>query len=115
MKPIYDVDTHVKALLHMLEYREPGEFDPDDEPYHIDELCPAQWAMSTKEDTLPCLEEEYFWIGELMGLKPWCVICRTFIGMEADYNSGKCCPCYNMSCSVSIKKTWIALEEKGYI
>jgi len=111
MKKIYNLNTHVKALLHMLEYRNPG---PYDKPYRVAAICPAQLDISTKEDTSPNMDEEYFWTYD-MDVKPWCAICRTFIGLTPDYDSGRCCPCYCMPESISIKKTWIALEEGGYI
>ena len=114
MKPIYNINTHVKALLHMLEYVEPKPIDIGDEPYRVASICPAQWALSTKKVSYIHLDEEYFCTNG-QNVHPWCAICRTFIGMTPDYDSGYCCPCYCMPESVSIKKTWIALEEGGFI
>lgn len=49
-----------------------------------------------------------------------CKICQEFIGMEVERpNSTEkvyaSCPCNNMSTHEVLKRTWLALEEKGYI
>ena len=50
----------------------------------------------------------------------YCDICRTFIGLPPyRYNPEIIgvykCPCNLLGTKESIKKTWLALEEKGYL
>jgi len=41
-----------------------------------------------------------------------CSICRNFISLSPLV---KLCPCYALKCKKAIKRTWLALEEKGYL
>ena len=41
-----------------------------------------------------------------------CKICLEFIGLDDGY---KWCPCLILGRQRAIKRTWIALEEKGYL
>ena len=41
-----------------------------------------------------------------------CPICKNFLGIDNDDDS---CPCFIFGESEAIKRTWLALEEKGYI
>jgi len=38
-------------------------------------------------------------------------LCKNFIGLPNDAK----CPCEELGCQEAIKRTWIALEEKGYL
>ena len=40
-----------------------------------------------------------------------CITCKKFIGITSYYR----CPCSILGTHEAIKRTWIALEEKGYI
>jgi len=40
-----------------------------------------------------------------------CAICKGFVGLD----SNKKCPCQELGKEEAIKRTWIALEAKGYI
>ena len=42
-----------------------------------------------------------------------CTTCRDFIGIRNARDDG--CPCDQLGKKESIKRTWLALEEKGYI
>jgi len=41
-----------------------------------------------------------------------CIVCHDFISLKYHYNG---CPCKILGSHESIKRTWLALEEKGYI
>lgn len=42
----------------------------------------------------------------------FCKICFKFIDLKGDMEE---CPCDILGCDEAIKRTWFALEEKGYI
>ena len=42
-----------------------------------------------------------------------CLVCAAFLGMKFDWRNP--CPCLNLGRPESIKRTWLAIEEKGYI
>jgi len=42
-----------------------------------------------------------------------CLVCIGFVGIEPTMDDF--CPCWNVGKNEAIKRTWIALEEKGYI
>lgn len=54
-------------------------------------------------------EEKYYCNKETCGL------CRVFVGYSSEYNHWRFCPCYFLGPAEAIKRTWIALEEKGYL
>ena len=41
-----------------------------------------------------------------------CNICRAFIGLSIGYSP---CPCGALGRSLAVKRSWITLEEKGYL
>lgn len=49
----------------------------------------------------------------LEGREPICIICTNFIGYDREESD--LCPCHALGETEAIKRTWIALEEKGYI
>lgn len=85
--PTYTEKVHARRLLQMLEKPDPCA------------CCPAQpdFKQGGSADQL--------W--NKKGSSP-CYICRTFV-----WASG--CPCATFGRSSAIKRTWLALEEKGYI
>lgn len=95
----YTEKEHAENLLDMLEYENPCDRCPIDD------------------------EEVYFFVGDeevyFFASIPVCVICRSFIGIQGiihnDTPACKKCPCYVLGEKEAIKRTWIALEEKGYI
>jgi len=84
----YTEKEHVENLLDMLEYENPCNHCPN-------------------EVFIDCVSI------------PRCIMCRSFIGIQGIiYNyipACKKCPCYVLGEKEAIKRTWIALEEKGYI
>lgn len=47
-----------------------------------------------------------------------CGLCRSFIGLPKDFTaliSYRKCPCHALGAEEATKRTWIALEEKGYL
>ncbi|KKN31165.1 hypothetical protein LCGC14_0826740 [marine sediment metagenome] len=69
--------------------------------------CPAQPRY--ERNSLNGFEVwEYVWEEPR---KTVCTTCKGFIGME--YNYG--CPCVHLGVEEAIKRTWLALEQKGYL
>lgn len=47
-----------------------------------------------------------------------CKICTQFVGYNVDtrpVNIGSWCPCHQLGAEEALKKSWIALEKKGYL
>ena len=44
-----------------------------------------------------------------------CPVCREFIGLYGSYLQQPRCPCYIFDPQEAAKRSWIALEEKGYL
>ncbi len=85
----YTEEIHAERLLKMLEKKDPCT------------LCPAGKRYE-------CGRREYnMW----SDLSHPCKVCHEFLGLT-DY---PCCPCNELGEARAIKRTWIALEEKGYI
>ena len=67
--------------------------------------CPATPYF---KDNLP---SETMWRNSyILGEHP-CDICKEFVGLDNQYTD---CPCNELG-KKAIKRTWIALEEKGYL
>ena len=89
----YTEEIHAKALLTLFDFKKPCEG------------CPFPFGR-----TAPLVPGQE------------CVICRQFIGMpykgasvlEA-MDSLEKCPCYILGKNEAGKRTWLALEEKGYL
>ena len=50
--------------------------------------------------------------GDFIPTEDTCDICKSFVGIN---KYKKTCPCPNLGKSEAIKRTWLALEEKGYL
>ncbi len=85
---IYTEDQHAVNLLEMLESH-----------YAIGSSCPAVGHMG------------------FICRSSCCKVCLNFIGLDAISKEGylTVCPCNELGCKEAAKRTWIALEEKGYI
>jgi hypothetical protein len=96
----YTNKVHAKNILAMLESGK-----------NFEEHCPAESAL------------------DRVGLKPGnrgqCMpihnICRKFAGLKRVTANkfytppGDTCPCYMLGCAEAVKRTWLYLEENGYI
>ena len=60
------------------------------------DFCPAQFSYDM---SLASNEE----------ISAICDICRGFIGITWD------CPCYDLGNQEAVKRTWLVLEEEGYL
>lgn len=83
----YTESIHAHRLLKMLEMDDPCE------------QCP-----------LSCLPDD-----KIYGSRFHCDLCREFVGYSSLYYSWTYCPCFYFGKHEAIKRTWIALEERGYI
>jgi hypothetical protein len=81
----YTEKQHAKNLLEMLSMEKPCRF------------CPIA----------------FYKYAPLENLSSQCSICLNFVGIRDLSEIG--CPCHILGEEEAIKRTWIALEEKGYI
>jgi len=96
----YTEKTHGERVKRMLEKKEPCL------------CCPARTGkmLFTGSKPLGIAGFKHPWYGTEEIKEEICVICRDFIGMKV--NS---CPCHQYGKKIALKKTWLALERKGYI
>jgi len=87
----YTEEMHAKCLLLMLESDNPCK----------QSNCPVYFYRLVDE-LPPC---DY---GDLGGSNE---ICKAFVGLLPD----DACPCYRFGGPEAIKRTWLALEAKGYL
>ncbi|HEA65798.1 hypothetical protein LCGC14_1705290 [marine sediment metagenome] len=73
-----------------------------------------------------CPKAPYFYGIKMLKNNPWgeipypCKVCVEFIGGVWDekamrYHANLRCPCFVFSEEEAVKRTWLALEEKGYL
>ena len=89
----YTEKIHAKRLLGMLNKKNPCL------------CCPAGYKYRSNT-------QEYTTWWELGADPQFCLVCECFIGMDSD---SRCCPCDFFGEHEAIKRTWLALEEKGYL
>ena len=101
---------HAKRMIKILEGSD-----------HIIERCPAMFIndLLRKHRYKDLLNNRRYdsqaFISADKSFKQYCEnICRPFIGI-ADGEYVEACPCYIFGCEEAAKRTWIALEEKGFI
>jgi hypothetical protein len=87
----YTEKVHAKRLLGMLSKKDPCL------------CCPAAPRYKVGVESGFALELRF---------QDKCPVCFGLLGMERIIDS---CPCLEFGKEESIKRTWIALEEKGYI
>ncbi len=85
----YTEEVHAKRLLGMLKRKDPCL------------CCPATRQYNIKSKPIAGVES-YF-----IGCSA-CKICRKFVDTDG-------CPCHRLGKTEALKRTWEALEEKGYI
>jgi hypothetical protein len=84
----------------------------------------ANMLLRILSKTSPCLECPQSHFNDLFEVYPDsivlsdeeednCRLCRKFVG--ANLNPWDTCPCHILGEQECIKRTWIALEEKGYL
>ena len=89
----YTEKIHAKRLLGMLNKKKPCLHCPAAEKYSAE----GPWINFTLNY-------------KLLARDKYCAVCQTFIG----YKNTPKCPCHKGK-ERAIKRTWEALEEKGYI
>jgi hypothetical protein len=88
----YTEKMHAKRLLGMLNKKDPCVCCPRCHYYKWD----GQWMFD-----------------QHMKYEHWCATCMEFVGMMSVTEGF--CPCTFLGKKEAIKRTWIALEEKGYV
>lgn len=62
---------------------------------------------------LPCPHSDTDFNCGTLGILKTCAQCRKFIGLSP---LTRCpCPCSTLTQPIAVKRTWIALDEKGYL
>jgi len=99
----YTKDDHAKRIIKLLEspkacFKCPGQTTFGPNLYVAPRSIPS---TITDEEEIPVsiLPREV------------CLVCRTFVGLLFTDN----CPCNALGKEEAVKRTWLALEEKGYI
>ena len=90
----YTIDFHAERLLKMMEKKDPCA------------CCPAYQYFNPCNEPLSGLGN-YWAVGLLAHV---CDVCQNFVG-----GTHGACPCLALGGPEAIKRTWISLEEKGYI
>uniref|UniRef100_A0A6H1ZSC7 Uncharacterized protein n=1 Tax=viral metagenome TaxID=1070528 RepID=A0A6H1ZSC7_9ZZZZ len=91
----YTDAIHAKRLLKMLEKKNPCG------------CCPPAKRFSAGENPNG---------GWLNQKHKACQVCQNFVGLKIKWwFDGNKCPCQRVGKKRAIKRTWLALEEKGYI
>lgn len=91
MKGEYTEKVHAVRLLKMLEHKNPCAYCP---PNHRSNQMGEPEPYWTDSKTHPC------------------IVCTSFVGIS---DAPESCPCYYFGPQEAIKRTWLALEEKGYL
>lgn len=90
---IYSEKIHAKRLIAMLETRKDAKGS-----------CPASEHFS------PNMSPAHTFL-----LKPHpCDICNEFVN-NGRIRDIRTCPCVDLGCEEAVKRSWLALEAKGYI
>lgn len=101
----YSYDIHAKVLLHMLYLENPCS--SDNCPHGlVDDLDDNMFDYS--------IDIEFPYHKSFSCQCPLTNICRSFIGLSEEF-SGLPCPCQDIGKDEAIKRTWKALEDKGYL
>jgi len=74
------------------------------------EAIHAKMLLKMLEKKRPCWECP---ANEIPTNKQCCTVCQRFVGLK--YINEICCPCNRLGGKRAIKRTWLALKEKGYI
>lgn len=71
----------------------------------------ARNLLAILSDTSPCSQCPPVYGNTFLGTDNYCRVCWQFIG----YNFYNSCPCIELGRREAIKRTWLALEAKGYL
>ena len=86
-------------------------------PYILDEHCPRLLKMLERAFPCGCCPASSDFEGHNNNFTEWendqCDVCREFVNINIP--DAWTCPCLLLGKHECIKRTWIALEEKGYI
>ncbi len=91
----YTEAIHAKRLIGMLKKKNPCECCPAGRRYKVRDNNSMGWGGFNARDTYRNRE--------------YCKICKRFVGIK------KSCPCHQFGKKEAIRRTWLALEEKGYL
>ena len=91
----YTKRVHAERLIKVLEKVDTCNKCPGAHRFHQDNSANDMWTHT----------EDSIWS------RPACAICKSFVGMHK-YND---CPCIELGHNEAVKRSWLALEEKGYI
>ena len=98
----YTEKIHAKRLLGMLNKNNPCLCCPQERRYGI----LAEGKAWEDYSNMP-------WQEDLHNVDNACYICLEFLNIKQD--GSEWCPCLILGEKEAIKRTWLALEEKGYI
>lgn len=93
----YTEKIHAKRLLGMLNKKNPRLCCPFQNFYYSRDHNPKRIS------SISCIDEQ----------EDVCRVCTAFVGL--DWDNGDSCPCDELGYYGALKRTYIALEEKGYI
>jgi len=92
----YTEKIHATRLLGMLNKKNPCMCCPQEKHY----------GLRHEYDDMP-------WQKAIEGVDDACHVCLEFVNIKQE--GGEWCPCLILGEKEAIKRTWIALEAKGYI
>lgn len=100
-RPVYTVREHVKNLLAILESGDPcGK-------------CPAAPGFNARRSPTA----KYYSRRHTASytVHNACIVCSIFVGLPGYSTYGPLCPCKRLGHEEAIKRTWLALERKGFL
>jgi hypothetical protein len=93
----YTERIHAQRLIRALEKKDACNRCPKAPHYNPNTLKLSPW----EESIYTPMEED-----------PGCAVCQGFVGLNSEIDD---CPCFELGSYLAVKRSWIALEEKGYI
>jgi len=108
----YTEKIHAQRLLKMLEKDDPCACCPAAKNFYVPTILEGiSWLNNADPDTMwSNATREYHYDTHTITYGEVCEICKHFVGCGENG-----CPCIVFGEQEAIKRTWIALEAKGYI